>query len=216
MGISTFKYTLAQIGQTIAERYSAEGPDSLAEELSLSRETVQQTAYKLGVKLNPDVYYSHVHEAAREYMLSNNPMSRPGVRRQRRIFWQTHPEKMALLRRRHLQVLRQIQRDKPSGLERKLWKILDSLGIDYETQAIIKPKFVVDVKIDDLIIQADGDYWHGHPRLEPFTERQIKQQRRDAAQDKYLAICGYSVARIWESDMSTEAVKQILKEHGKL
>jgi very-short-patch-repair endonuclease len=84
------------------------------------------------------------------------------------------------------------------------------LGLDYEHQAIIKDKFVVDFRLGNIILQCDGDYWHGHKRFEPLTERQLKQQKRDAAQDKYLQACGYTVIRVWECDMSLETLQRLL------
>jgi len=57
-----------------------------------------------------------------------------------------------------------------------------------------------------IVIQFDGDYWHGNPRKYPvLTERQKKQVKRDRAQDAYLISCGYRVIRIWESDLKTDS-----------
>lgn len=100
-----------------------------------------------------------------------------------------------------------------SKLEEKLWAILTDLGVDYQPQFVVKRTFVVDIKIGSLIIQADGDYWHGHPQFHPLTARQIGQQQKDASQDKYLRTCGFKVERIWESDMTEDVVKAIIEKH---
>lgn len=111
-----------------------------------------------------------------------------------------HPNKGA---RPHIAVklLQARERKRTSKLEAKCAKYLDMLGIEYEYQAIIKDKFVVDFRIGNIILQCDGDYWHGHPRFEPLTDKQKQQQIRDASQDKYLQARGYTIIRIWESDM---------------
>ena len=132
----------------------------------------------------------------------------------KRMAWDAaHPEateaRFAKVRAGH----QRLQRDKPSKLEARLRAMLTEFGVVFEPSAMIKDKFVVDIRIGMLIIQADGDYWHGHPRFEPLTERQLAQQRRDRAQDAYLTTCGYTVVRVWESDMSRDKVATILREY---
>lgn len=193
-------------------RYPSEGAQKLAPELGLSISAVQCIAYRLGVKLNPEVFRKRVHGAAREHMLKHNPMRRANVRKKVNDFWQATPERRTEALARSISASRANQQKHPSGLERKLWQILDSSGVEYESQVIIKPKFIVDIRIGNLIIQADGDYWHGHQRFAPLTDRQLRQQRRDKAQDKYLAAAGYTVVRVWESDMNPDTVLSVLKE----
>lgn len=94
--------------------------------------------------------------------------------------------------------------------------ILDDLKIDYQEQAPMFKKFLVDVLIENakLVIQWDGDYWHCHPDYAPFSERQIRRAKLDESQDAYLKKAGYKVLRIWESDVKNrpEWVKsEILK-----
>lgn len=129
-------------------------------------------------------------------------------------YYKNHPEVRERTMTKMFEGHRRIQKNKPTKLEKKLFGILDNLNVPYEPFYLIKPKFIVDVKIDNLIIQADGDYWHGHPRLEPFTERQMAQQKRDKAQDIYLHKCGYTVIRIWESELTFEKIVSVLKQHG--
>jgi G:T-mismatch repair DNA endonuclease (very short patch repair protein) len=123
-----------------------------------------------------------------------------------------HPENLEHLARGR----QRIERDKPSGLEQRLRDILTGLNVDFEPSALIKPRFVVDARIGNLIIQADGDYWHGHPRFEPLTERQLQQQKRDRAQDAYLTKCGYTVVRIWEKELTEARVVEVLRQNGVL
>ena len=138
-------------------------------------------------------------------------MKRAAVRKKVSAYWRAHPEQH---QRIYVRAVQASQRKNPSGLERKLWAILDDIGVSYDTQVIIKPKFVVDVMIENLIIQADGDYWHGHPdRFPILTSRQKRQRKRDRAQDAYLHACGYTVVRIWESDMSHDTVLSVLENH---
>lgn len=83
-------------------------------------------------------------------------------------------------------------------------EILDSLGLDYKNQYLINDKICVDVFIPkyNLIIQWDGDYWHGKDKLfEELDDRQRKRVILDKSQDSYLKKCGYNELRFWESDV---------------
>ena len=83
-------------------------------------------------------------------------------------------------------------------------EIIKELGLHFENQYLINEKICVDVFIPDykLIIQWDGDYWHGKDRLfEDLDERQKNRVMLDKSQDSYLRKCGYNELRFWESDV---------------
>jgi len=91
-----------------------------------------------------------------------------------------------------------------NNLEKAGNAILDSLGVQYETQYLINNKICVDVYIKDknLIIQWDGDYWHGKgKKIDEVDERVRHRMLRDKSQDVYLATCGFIILRFWESDV---------------
>lgn len=90
-------------------------------------------------------------------------------------------------------------------------EIIEKLSINFEYQYPILPKFIVDfLCYTNIIIQIDGEYWHGHPRFEPLTPKQTLQKKRDVHQDKYLTARGYQVFRIWENDITEEKIKSVL------
>jgi len=142
-----------------------------------------------------------------------NPMKRPEVKQKIQDWRAANPEIAETIHAALTEGHARIEREKPSGLERKLHTILDGLNVKYESSVIIKPRFVVDTRIGSVIIQADGDYWHGHPRFAPLTERQQKQQARDRSHDAYLKKSGYHVERIWECEMCESKVLEILSAH---
>jgi len=151
------------------------------------------------------------YEKASERMKASNPMFSKKTRQKVAKWNKEHPE---AVRKRAVHASRENHRKNPSSLEYKAREILDSMSINYEPSFIIKDKFVVDIKINNLIIEIDGEYWHGHPRFEPLTERQKKQQKRDRARNKYLRTCGYSVERIWGRDVTKKHIKSILEKYG--
>jgi very-short-patch-repair endonuclease len=95
----------------------------------------------------------------------------------------------------------------PTSLEVAGNALLDLLGIEYETQVLICNKFTVDVFIasKNLVIQWDGDYWHGYGGAK--DERQRKRQRLDKSQDAYMRKAGYKVIRFWEHEVKKEPEK---------
>jgi very-short-patch-repair endonuclease len=110
------------------------------------------------------------------------------------------PERAALLRRMNAKQLTM----HPNNLERATYAILDAIGMAYEPQYLVGGRFCVDAFVPSLslVIQFDGDYWHGHPDKFPILdERQRKRRRLDASQDAYMTSCGYQVIRIWETDI---------------
>ena len=58
---------------------------------------------------------------------------------------------------------------------------------------------------EPIIIECDGDYFHGninHPRYKILTQRQIEQREEDKIRTKELQEKGFKVIRLWESDIN--------------
>ncbi len=92
-------------------------------------------------------------------------------------------------------------RTKPENIG---YAILDKLGVVYQPQHVLAGKFCVDAFIPSykLVVQFDGDYWHGHPHLFPApSARQMRRMLLDISQDAYLSKCGYRIMRLWEFDL---------------
>jgi very-short-patch-repair endonuclease len=94
----------------------------------------------------------------------------------------------------------------PNKVEQRGYALLDSLGVPYERQHVVGGKFCVDAFVPDagLVIQFDGDYWHGNPKHFPAPDaRQRKRMALDQSQDAYMRACGYRVLRVWASELET-------------
>ena len=87
----------------------------------------------------------------------------------------------------------------PTGLENKLFSILDKENIKYETQKLINGKFLVDAYIPslNLIIEVDGKYWHNLDRI----------KNKDKAENAYLIACGFNLLRIKEDELNKFTMK---------
>ena len=93
---------------------------------------------------------------------------------------------------------------KESRLEQAGYAILDDLHIPHVRQHLVGGKFCVDafVPSHSLVVQFDGDYWHGNPIKFPTLDaRQTHRYHLDTSQDAYMRKCGYTVVRFWESEV---------------
>lgn len=93
----------------------------------------------------------------------------------------------------------------PNNLEKKGYEILDSLNLEYKKQVLIGNKFLVDTFIPkyNMVIQFDGDYWHGNPKkYKELSKRQKRRKIIDKSQNAYFKKCGFNLLRIWESEIN--------------
>jgi len=83
--------------------------------------------------------------------------------------------------------------------------ILIGLGVDFVEQYPIG-YHTVDFFVPSkrLVVQVDGDYWHGNPQVYPeekLSGNQRKQKRLDKACDTYCRNQGLILMRVWEADL---------------
>lgn len=94
--------------------------------------------------------------------------------------------------------------------ELALARILDELGVGYETQARVRADrltyrvfdFIVPSRF--LVIEADGCYWHGCGECYPdrsYSSRAESNSVRDVIGCEALVDLGWRVARFWEHDI---------------
>jgi len=101
-------------------------------------------------------------------------------------------------------IKRQADHKQPTSIERKIYDELKARSILFETQKLIGNKFIVDAYIPslNLVIEADGDYWHSLPRT--------------IRNDKYKNIClrdwGYNLLRLTETNINNGIFREQLSE----
>lgn len=101
----------------------------------------------------------------------------------------------------------------PNQLEIEGRILLTSMECEFIEQYLYNGKFVVDVFIPEynIVIQWDGDYWHGYKsRNGEYDSRQLKRMALDKSQDAYMEKCGTRVLRFWEHDVydNSEVVRE--------
>lgn len=102
---------------------------------------------------------------------------------------------------------------KETGIERKIRELLTREGVKFETQKKMY-YWCVDFYLPDydIVIEAQGDYWHAHPDIyaEP-NAMQKKNMRRDKGKAAYLPKCGHTFLAFWETDINSD-IEGVLSE----
>jgi hypothetical protein len=93
-----------------------------------------------------------------------------------------------------------------NSLESKVAAELDRLGLKYTYQFFIHDgelcrSYDFKLKRRPIIIEADGDYWHGNPNTEHHCPSVNDIQENDKLKEKMAEARGYKVIRFWESDV---------------
>ncbi len=122
-----------------------------------------------------------------------------------------------------------LKKMKKSGIEVKIGKLLMDNNVKFETQYDVyydENKFkTYDFYLIDfnLLIEADGDYWHVNPikynESDILTETQQINVENDKFKNKLAKDKSYNLVRFWESDIKKKNFKYVLfnkiKEYGK-
>ncbi|HEX8965670.1 MAG TPA: DUF559 domain-containing protein [Patescibacteria group bacterium] len=96
----------------------------------------------------------------------------------------------------------QQQRKLPTSIEKAVYDFLVLKGIIFEKQKLINGKFVVDAYIPslNLVIEADGSYWHNLERV----------KKHDKAKNAYFKRCGINLIRLSEEEIKSGKFKERL------
>lgn len=94
-------------------------------------------------------------------------------------------------------------------LEQKVADELKKNGVDYTFQFFINDGDVCksyDFKINDkpIIIEVDGDFWHGNPEVKNHYEKVDEIKENDLLKEEMAKKRGYSIVRLWEKDINKD------------
>lgn len=109
---------------------------------------------------------------------------------------------------------------KMNKLEKFVSYILDTNNIKYDYQYFIKTKDGIcksyDFKIKDsnILLEIDGDYWHGGPNLNKHFYKLEEVKQNDLLKDKLAYDKGFKLLRFWESDIYNQPNILINKIQG--
>lgn len=99
-------------------------------------------------------------------------------------------------------LIKQQNMKEPTSIEKTLYDYLLLKGILFERQKLINGKFIVDAYIPslNLVIEADGKYWH-------TLDRVVK---KDKAENAYLRKCGFNLMRLTDTEINSGKFKERL------
>ena len=106
--------------------------------------------------------------------------------------------------------VRQMQHDQmiskvPTRCELALYRYMDEVfgPGEWQRQAFILDKWTVDAFVPrlHLVVQADGDYWHGFTEQSRTQPVVVANMGRDRGQNNYLSKVGWPIIRLWEHDL---------------
>ena len=106
--------------------------------------------------------------------------------------------------------VRQMQRDllasrAPTRPERILYALLDEILGEgqWASQYVVFDKWTVDAAVPShrLLLQADGDYWHGWDPATHAHKHVKRNMLNDRRQDAYVGKTEWTSLRLWEHDL---------------
>lgn len=105
-----------------------------------------------------------------------------------------------------LEGLYKLYREKRStSIERKLYRELRRLNISFAPQKKVDGKYKVDAFVPkhNLVIEADGVYWHSLPRV----------VKKDKEKNEYFLANGYNLLRLTEKEIKNGSFIEKLKQY---
>lgn len=110
---------------------------------------------------------------------------------------------------------------KMNRLEKLFADELDRLGIKYVFQFFISngevcKSYDFKIKKEPVIIEVDGDYWHGNPETKSHCRGVGSVKENDIIKEQMANDRGYQVIRFWEADIkkNISVVSEKLKQVG--
>ena len=88
-----------------------------------------------------------------------------------------------------------------SGLEKLVCGWLDKAGVPYKVQASIGLCHVDLLLGENLVVEINGCYWHGHRCQKTILPRQRWWQAKDRRRYKYFLSRGFKLMLLWECDV---------------
>jgi very-short-patch-repair endonuclease len=107
-----------------------------------------------------------------------------------------------------------------TDIEQKMMSILDQLNIEYYAQFFIAHEdstYAYDFKLKNIpiLVEVDGDYWHGGPSVDKHVPYLNEVQENDEYKNKVAAEHNYTLVRFWGSDINDRpfwVVQQLLEQ----
>ena len=100
--------------------------------------------------------------------------------------------------------LKIVNRKKETKIEKVINEVLQDLNVDYERYAkpVKEYKYEADFLIGNIILEINGDYYHGNPNFfNTLDTIQTINVKKDAIKKEIFESHGYKVYYLWEYDI---------------
>lgn len=114
----------------------------------------------------------------------------------------------------------QFQNMEMNGIETTVYDYLIDNGIEVSYSVILASyQFDFGIKNERILIEVDGDYWHGNPKYynedgtngkRPLNEIQLGKMVQDKEKTKWATSRGFTLIRIWEAEINDGTFKNKL------
>ena len=109
-----------------------------------------------------------------------------------------------------------------NGIERTVFNYLKNRNVNVKYSVILASyQFDFGIKDERILIEVDGDYWHGNPKLynedgsngkRKLNEIQWNKKSKDIEKTKWAESRGFKLIRIWESEINDGTFKEKLNK----
>ena len=146
----------------------------------------------------------------------NNPATRPEVKAKISAAQKANAQKpgyrnpMQGRTHTHESIKKIIQKRSNTSIERLVAKALDGAKIKYRQQFFLRHNnnktYAYDFKIKNkpILIEVDGDYWHGGPGCKKHFYMVEQVKRNDAVKDEAAKTSNYLLIRVWGSEVKKD------------
>ena len=116
---------------------------------------------------------------------------------------------------------KQFENCKMNKIEKKVDDYLKILNVNYKYSIILGGnQYDFGIKEMKILIEVDGDYWHGNPKFynldgsngkRKLNNIQLEKIKQDEIKNKFAIDHQFKIIRLWECDINNNKFKEILK-----
>lgn len=173
--------------------------DEIAKELKAKYTTISRELKRHGIE---KIFYMTCPQCSKEYSVPIRSMTDPNSNK-----YKKYCSRKCFLSSR---------RQTDTWIEQEIETYFLKMGIPYKKQVEIE-RMTVDFLIPgtNLIVEANGDFWHANPeiygKIKPLHKIHPRVIKKDKIKLKQLNDLGYKVFVVWENDLATNKEETLQK-----
>lgn len=170
--------------------------EEMMKHLNCSKKAIYSAAKKLNLSRNKKITKAALTVYEKEILIDNFDNK---TLEELKFLLPNKTEKQILRNARDLGLCKR----KQTIPEKLVENILYKQNISFEKEIKVNgSNYVNDFKVNNYIIEVQGDYWHGNPKFyKELNSIQQKMVNRDIKKKNELEKLGYKVIYIWEDDL---------------